>query len=222
MEDERLNTSQQNLSWKGRVLDLNTFQLQYPSVTMARLGSATSVVTPSLQRRFDLTLRFVKESLDPPARLLDLGAENTLGKQFAGAGYSVAYSGEADLDEHPELSAQPADAVTAFEVLEHLVNPLGVLRQVEAPRLFATVPLRLWFAKAYRNPVDPWDRHYHEFESWQFDWLLEKAGWRIVRREAWTSPPDRLAIGLRPVLRRFTPRHYAVEAVRTDSEAFSA
>ena len=26
------------------------------------------------------------------------------------------------------------------------------------------------------DPDDPWDRHYHEFEPRQFDWLLEKAG----------------------------------------------
>ena len=39
------------------------------------------------------------------------------------------------------------------------------------------VPLNLWFASAYRNKTDLWDRHYHEFEDWQFDWLLEKAGW---------------------------------------------
>ena len=23
------------------------------------------------------------------------------------------------------------------------------------------------------------DRHYHEFEDWQFDWLLEKSGWQV-------------------------------------------
>ncbi|MDX1547036.1 MAG: hypothetical protein R3247_08620, partial [Rhodothermales bacterium] len=100
----------------------------------------------------------------------------------------------------------------AFEILEHLVGPLNVLRAIDAPRLIATVPLRLWFAPAYRNASDPWDRHFHEFEDWQFDWLLEKAGWRIVRRAQWTSPSR--ALGLRPLLRRITPRYYAVEAVR--------
>jgi hypothetical protein len=24
-----------------------------------------------------------------------------------------------------------------------------------------------------------WDRHYHEFEDWQLDWLL-KTGWKIM------------------------------------------
>jgi len=72
--------------------------------------------------------------------------------------------------------------------------------------------LRLWFAKAYCNPTDPWDRHFHEFEDWQFDWLLERSGWRIVRTEKWVSYTSKL--GVRPLLRRFTPRYYAVEAIR--------
>ncbi|MDX1741588.1 MAG: hypothetical protein R3178_09855, partial [Rhodothermales bacterium] len=65
---------------------------------------------------------------------------------------------------------------------------------------------------AYRSTSDPWDRHFHEFEDWQFDWLLEKAGWDVVRRSRWPAPTGWL--GLRPLLRRFTDRYYAVEAVR--------
>ncbi|QXD15245.1 class I SAM-dependent methyltransferase [Rhodocaloribacter litoris] len=167
---------------------------------------------PALRRRYERTLRFLRASLPPPARLLDLGAPNPLARVMQAAGYTVQNT-HGDLDEHPEIvCGVDVEAVTAFEILEHLVGPLNVLRAIRAPRLFATVPLRLWFARAYRNPSDPWDRHFHEFEDWQFDWLLEKAGWRIVRREKWTSPGG--GFGIRPVLRRFVPRYYAVEAVR--------
>ncbi len=169
---------------------------------------------PGVRRRYDLTLRFMRASLPPPARLLDLGAANPLSEIMQREGYSVQNT-DVDLDEHPEVvRGADVDAVTAFEILEHLVGPLNVLKAITAPRLFATVPLRLWFATAYRNPSDPWDCHFHEFEDWQFDWLLEKAGWRIVRREKWTNPGR--GLGLRPLLRRFTPRYYAVEAVRVD------
>ncbi|NNE70411.1 MAG: methyltransferase, partial [Rhodothermales bacterium] len=65
---------------------------------------------------------------------------------------------------------------------------------------------------AYRHPTDPWDRHYHEFEEWQFDWLMDKAGWDIVRKEKWKSPIS--TVGLRPLLRRWYPRYLAVEAIR--------
>ena len=65
-------------------------------------------------------------------------------------------------------------------------------------------------AKAYRNYKDPRDCHYHEFEDWQFDWLLEKAGWEIKARKKWTNPTNK--IGFRPILRWFTPRYYIVYA----------
>ena len=94
------------------------------------------------------------------------------------------------------------------------MNPLGVLRASPARRLFASVPLRLWFATAYRNDADAWDRHYHEFEDWQFDWLLESAGFEVVRRERWTPRRQGVPLGVRPLLRRVTPRWYAVEARR--------
>lgn len=177
------------------------------------MSSATSPNAAHLDR-FDRTLAFVQTALAPPARLLDVGPDNVLAQAFRDAGYDVENTGEADLDDAPEAAAPEADAVTAFEVLEHLVNPLGVLRAARAPRLFASVPLRLWFATAYRNPTDPWDRHYHEFEPWQFDWLLDKGGWDVVRRETWTPAKTGVPLGLRPLLRKVTPRWYVVEAVR--------
>ena len=56
------------------------------------------------------------------------------------------------------------------------------------------------------------DRHYHEFEDWQLDWLLEKTGWKITAREKFTHPVKKL--GFRPLLRYFTPRYYVVYAER--------
>jgi hypothetical protein len=165
---------------------------------------------PQARRRYRLTLDFMASSLPAPARLLDLGPRNPLTEIMEARGYTV-FNTDADLDLEPEVVRRhDVDAVTAFEILEHLVAPFNVLRQIVAPRLFATVPLRLWFASAYRHPSDPWDRHFHEFEDWQFDWLLDKAGWRIERNEQWTNPSG--VIGVRPILRRFTPRYYAVEA----------
>ena len=150
--------------------------------------------------------------MSPPASIMDLGSKNLLGERMRAAGFHVIYT-EGDLDESPDtVRGHGVEAVTAFEILEHLVAPYNVLRAIDAPRLFATVPLRLWFASAYRNPNDKWDQHFHEFEDWQFDWLLERSGWTIVRREKWTS--TFFSIGLRPLLRAFTPRYYAVEAVR--------
>lgn len=157
-------------------------------------------------------MNFLKASEAPPRRVLDLGEPNPLAEIMSTSGIDVVNT-SGDLDLMPEIASRTdVDAVTAFEILEHLVAPFNVLRAIQAPRLFVTIPLRLWFASAYRNPADPWDRHFHEFEDWQFEWLLEKSGWQIVRLDKWNSPIRR--IGIRPFLRLMTPRYLAVEAVR--------
>lgn len=172
---------------------------------------------PQARRRYRQTLAFLSATLPPPARLLDLGPPNPFTDILARQGYEVLHT-EVDLDLEPEVVADyDVAAVSAFEILEHLVAPFNVLRAIRAPRLFATVPLRLWFARAYRHPSDPWDRHFHEFEDWQFEWLLEKAGWQIQRRQKWTNPSR--ALGLRPLLRLVTPRYLAVEARREPRDA---
>lgn len=166
----------------------------------------------SHQRRYRLTLDFMEKSVQPPGNILDLGTHNPLSGCLTEKGYNVQNT-DFDLDKTPgNLKQYTADTTTAFEILEHLLNPLSVLENIPGERLFASVPLSLWFAPAYRNKEDPWDRHFHEFEEWQFDWLLNHAGWKIIRTEKWTNPVKK--IGLRPFLRLFTPRWYIVEAVK--------
>jgi hypothetical protein len=164
-------------------------------------------------RRFEQTLQFMKGSLPIGSKILDLGTPNDMCEHLIRHGYHVDSAYGVDFDLNPEIIAKEGyDAVTMFEVLEHLINPMGILTEVKAPKLFVSVPLSLWFAKAYRNKSDQWDQHFHEFEDWQFDWLLEKSGWSKVNSEKWTSPV--LKLGIRPILRRFTPRYYIVEAKR--------
>lgn len=165
------------------------------------------------QRRYKLTLLFLQKVLPAPATILDLGVRNPFSKIMEANGYTVFNTSGEDLDLLPEIVKEyKVDAVTAFEIFEHLVAPFNVLKEIQSTKLIATVPLNLWFAKAYRSKTDMWDRHYHEFEDWQFDWLLEKSGWKIEQTQKWTSPVKKL--GFRPVLRNFTPRYYAVYAER--------
>ena len=165
-------------------------------------------------RRFDATIKFLGQALSPPARILDLGVDNSLSERMRTAGYTVTNTPDTDLDFNPGVvTGHDVEVVTAFEILEHVHNPFEILRALDAPRLVATIPMRLWFAPAYRNMNDVYDQHFHEFESWQFDSLLKKTGWAVVRTEKWTSPIGQ--IGIRPLLRRYTPRYYAVEAERT-------
>ncbi len=165
-------------------------------------------------KRYQHTLRFLQDVLPAPATILDMGVRNPFSEIMEQNGYTVFNTEGEDLDVLPEIvKKHKVDAVTAFEILEHLVAPLLVLQAIETTKLIVTVPLNLWFAKAYRSKTDLWDRHYHEFEDWQFDWLLEKAGWSIQKKEKWTSPIRK--IGFRPILRKFTPRYYAVYATKT-------
>jgi hypothetical protein len=163
--------------------------------------------------RFNKTLIFIQSSETQPVNILDLGVANELSAFLRENGYSVKNTQGQDMDEFPEVAGEIGfDTVTAFEILEHLVNPLSVLKSIKAQHLFASVPLQMPFSKAYRNKNDPWDQHFHEFEDWQFDWLIEKAGWVIVRKEKWKTVV--LTPGIRPLLRKFIPRYYMIEARR--------
>ncbi len=162
-------------------------------------------------KRYAHTLEFLQKVVPAPATILDLGTRNVFSEIMEQHGYTVINTEGEDLDELPDVvKTHKVDAVTAFEIFEHLIAPFNVLRALNSPKIVATIPLNLWFAKAYRSKTEEWDRHYHEFEDWQFDWLLKKAGWNIKETEKWTSPVKK--IGFRPILRKFTPRYYAVYA----------
>ncbi|MBJ2175355.1 methyltransferase [Aureibaculum sp. A20] len=162
-------------------------------------------------KRYDHTIKFLLKVLPSPATILDLGIRNPFSEIMEEHGYTVINTNGEDLDLLPEIVKEHnVDAVTAFEIFEHLLAPFNVLSAIESTKLIATIPLNLWFAKAYRSKTDKWDRHYHEFEDWQFDWLLEKSNWTIKETEKWTSPINQ--IGFRPILRKYTPRYYAVYA----------
>ena len=164
-------------------------------------------------RRYNLTLNFVKQHISKNEEIFDLGVENPLSDLLKSNGYTVTNTNGEDLDlDCSSIQNNKADIVTAFEIFEHLVSPFVVLKEIKANKLIASVPLKLWFSKAYKSKTDMRDRHFHEFEDWQFDWLLEKAGWTIISREKWTNPTKK--IGIRPILRYFTKRFYIVYAER--------
>lgn len=165
-----------------------------------------------LRVRYQKSLDFITKSIKPPCNILDIGAVNPFSRILINHGFNVINTSGEDLDQKPELVSIDVDLAIAMEIFEHLVNPFSVLKAIKTKRLIATVPLSLWITKAYRHPTNEWDRHFHEFEDWQFDWLLKKAGWEVIRREKWTSPVSKF--GIRPILRKFIPRYYAVEAIK--------
>ena len=162
-------------------------------------------------KRFKLTLDFLKKHISPNETILDLGVENPFSKIMKEEGFSVKNTSGEDLDENQMVfQNQKETVVTAFEIFEHLLNPYTILKEIQSEKLVISVPLRLWFSPAYRSKTDMWDRHYHEFEDWQLDWLLEKTGWKIIDTQKWTNPVKK--IGIRPLLRSFTNRYYIIYA----------
>lgn len=164
-------------------------------------------------KRYKLTFQFLEKHISKSETILDLGVQNPFTNILKENGFSVKNTKGEDLDfDTSSIENSDATVVTAFEIFEHLLSPFTVLKSIKANKLVISVPLRLWFSSAYRSKTDVWDRHYHEFEDWQLDWLLEKTGWKIIDRQKWTNPTKKL--GVRPILRWFTPRYYIVYAER--------
>ena len=163
------------------------------------------------KKRYNRTLKFFKKHIPLDENILDLGIENPFSQILRDNGYYVENTKGEDLDEDlSSLANSNASVVSALEILEHLLSPYILLKKIKAENLIASVPLKLWFSSAYRSATDPRDRHYHEFEEWQFNWLLEKTGWKIIAKDKWTNPSRK--IGFRPILRHFYPRYYIVYA----------
>ena len=168
------------------------------------------------QKRFKKTLTFLNQHIEQGSKILDLGIQNPLSELMKSHGYKLENTHGEDLDEDQTvLINSKAEVVTAFEILEHLLSPYQVLKSIKAKKLVVSIPLKLWFSGAYRSKTDLRDRHFHEFEDWQFDWLLEKTGWKIIASEKWINPPE--SFGLRSLLRYFTPRHYIVYAEKINA-----
>ena len=164
-------------------------------------------------KRFKITFDFLKEFISTNENILDLGITNPFSEILIKEGYSVTNTTGQDLDvDTSVVKTDEFDVVTAFQIFEHMVAPFNVLSDIKATKLVVSIPLKLWFTSAYRSKTDKWDRHYHEFEDWQFDWLLEKSGWEIKKSIQFTSPVNK--IGIRPILRLFTPRFYLIYAER--------
>ena len=82
-------------------------------------------------KRYKETIAFLQKVLPAPATILDLGVRNPFSKIMEDHGYTVFNTSGEDLDLVPEIVKEyKVDAVTAFEIFEHLIAPFNVLREI--------------------------------------------------------------------------------------------
>ncbi len=204
------NAIKERLNWESISQELFKF------IDMKEIKS-NSEYNKNHQDRFNKTISFLKSTgLTNSSNILNLGPANPLAELIEDEGYNITCTDvNQDLDLDFEIVKNDKfDTIVAFEILEHLVSPFPLLRYAAAEKLIITVPLSLWFAKAYWNENDQYDRHYHEFEEKQLKMLLEKAGWRIIKHEKHIAKGKGTKLGIRPLLRRITPRYYFVYCER--------
>lgn len=95
----------------------------------------------ALAKRFEWTCAFVKTHVPGGGKILDLGVPNPMSKKLIERGYLVENAFSDDLDFGCDAVKQKGfDVFTSFEVFEHMVNPLPLLQDIEAPVLIASVP----------------------------------------------------------------------------------
>lgn len=168
------------------------------------------------KKRYKRTLWLVDRFAFPYIWIYDMGLKNELG-DLIGGNYFVMNNflfpyNYLDFDEDQrQISALSgnSDMTTSFEVFEHLLNPYTVLKAIRSERLLCTVPLKVWFSRAYWGK-DDFDQHYHEFEVRQFLKLLDKTGWEVKEYGKWRIG----GFGIRPFLRYFFPSYLWVYAER--------
>ena len=162
--------------------------------------------TPHVEIRWEKTLSFVDKFHADFG--LDIGDRTPLTDQLE-AHYNCPFSNTTiDLDE--EGLTGEYDVVTAMEVIEHLFNPLHLLKEIsgvlkEGGKLYLSTP------KA--KPHFLWSKdHFHEMNEQSLMSLINRAGFKMIRKdEIRIQPLSFYFSGIRPLFRLIYERHWLME-----------
>jgi SAM-dependent methyltransferase len=167
----------------------------------AEVPVASAAYACAAGRRFAVTLAHVERLPEP---VLDLGPANALARDFERRdGVRILHTDAHDLDRERLADFRPGPwaAITAFEILEHLMNPLFVLDGCRAALrgdgvLHLSVPRRHPHEWLFGKSPE----HFHEFAPDELRWLLDKAGFEVERFTL--ANTSEWGLGVRPLLRR--------------------
>lgn len=160
---------------------------------------------PAHRMRWEKSLTFVRGSSAQPLPLcagLDIG-DRTPVTAMLEAHFGCRFdTTSVDLDTEPLDVATRYPVVTAFEVIEHLYNPLHLLLEIRkaldpAPtsRLFLSTP-------AWKPGFLQSSDHFHEMPKRSLDALITRAGFEIVRNDEFGIRSPLFCLrGVRPLLR---------------------
>ena len=161
---------------------------------------------PHVEIRWEKTLSFIDKF---HANLgLDIGDRTPFTDQLEAHYHCLFANTTIDLDEG-KLTGE-YDVITALEIIEHLFNPLHLLKEIssvlkESGKLYLSTPKG--------KPHFLWSKdHFHEMNEKSLMSLINRAGFKVIRKdEIRIQPVSFYFRGIRPLFRLIYERHWLME-----------
>lgn len=172
------------------------------------MGIETALQQPSLLLRYKKTMQFILQSTEiddlRKAEILDTGEFNPLSQWLKNEYNILVNNTDPDLDFDYVFNEKNASAhydfIFAFEILEHLMNPLAFVEYLSRSlkpdgKIFLTTP--------FSRPRFLWSKyHFTEYFPDKIEILANKAGLHVLRYATKNVYPIRAAFsGIRPIFR---------------------
>lgn len=172
------------------------------------------VQTGATQRRWKKTLNFLKGVM-PAKSGLDIGERTPLTDKLEGLFGCTFENTNIDLDTGSIENRY--DVVTAFEVIEHLFNPLHCLLEI---RKALNPEGRLYLSTPNSKPNFLWSsEHFHEMSERSLTELFNRAKFKVLRKTTVRIHGFGFYFtGIRPVFRGFFDKRWLFELVPVNQD----
>ena len=157
--------------------------------------------------RWEKTLKFLETNKNIENGL-DIGGRTDFTEKLESL-YKCSFNNTAiDLDTE-SLSGQ-YDIITAFEIIEHLFNPLHFLLQIKS---IIKKNGTLYLSTPKGKPYFLWSKdHFHEMGYERLFSLIDRSGFKIIRKKEIRIQPFYFYLtGFRPILRFIFEKHLILE-----------